>query len=393
MVMSDPDQSKRLSRPKILFLRSSTQATFAAFITGGLHYASFDFMQYPPIPDNRLDKLNKLYDQAEAREHLQRNLIATKKELKKKIDQHFFDIILLLDYNASLFSYMQMNRLKKIRNLFGQVKFFFRKNTSEILEELNYIQGIPFTPSALSNKIPLAVIDLDDWICLPPSGQELLQVCSSYYKRELPFNRFFLYYQERPAPWRLWREKLSPICEKVINIPLGIENKKYYSLKKIRSDKQNIDIFYCGAATSTVRIKFLEYLHELTQATDWNIVIADSLPFVEYCKTIARSKITLSISGGGWDCFRHYEAVALGSIPLMDKPNVDTFWWNKAPEELFFASTFKDFRLKIDQLLTDATLRKRCFSQVESIVESYMLHSKIVQYIVYSSLNKQSVVS
>ena len=387
--MFDSNLQKNHFKPKILFLRSSSQVTFAAFIAGGLHYAQFDFMQYPPFPDNRLDKLNKLYAPAEAREHLQRNVIATRKELNVKIKQGFFDLIVLLDYDSSLFRYTKMSWLKKMRNLAGQSKSFFKKKLSEIRKEIVYMQGVPFMPAALSGKTTLAVIDLDDWICLPPSGQKLLQACSFYYKRELPYNRFFLYYQQRPAPWRLWREKLAPICAKVRNIPLGIEDKKYSALKKLRKNEQDIDIFYCGQSTSTIRITALKHLKELAATTSWNIVIVDDLPFSEYCATVARSKITLSVSGGGWDCFRHYEAVALGSVPLMDAPTVDAFWWNKAPTELFFTSTFKNFWIKIENLLSDSDLRNKCFVKLENVIESNMLHSEIVKYIIHSSIDEK----
>jgi hypothetical protein len=379
-------------KPKILFLRSSSQITFAAFIAGGLYSAQFDFMQYPPIPDSRLDKLNKIYAPAVAKKNLQQNIIATRKELKIKIEQGLFNLILLLDYDLDLFRYTQMSWLKKMRNLAGQSKFFFRKNLSEIRKEFVYIQGVPFMPSVLSDKTTLAVIDLDDWICLPPSGQKLLQACSSYYKRELPYNRFFLYYQQRPAPWRLWREKLAPICAKIQNIPLGIEDEKYFALKKMRENEKNVDIFYCGQSTSTIRITALEHLKKLAATTSWNIVIADALPFSEYCAAVARSKITVSISGGGWDCFRHYEAVALGSIPLMDAPTVDSFWWHQAPEDFFFNNTFKDFCQKINLLLSDQSLRSKCFVKIENLVESYMLHSKIVKYMVYSSFDQEKEV-
>jgi hypothetical protein len=385
--MSEPIQVDFPSRPKILFLRSSTQVTFAAFIAGGLQYAGYDFMQYPALPSSSLEKLNKLYDPEEAQEHLEQNVIQTRKELQKKIEQNFFDLILLVDYDASLFRFSQMSWFKKTRNLLGLIPFLFKKNSAK---RLNCLRGVPFSLSTMNKKTPLAVIDLDDWICLPVLGQNLLQECSFYYKRELPLNRFFLYYQQRPAPWRLWRNKLAPVCKKVKNIPLGIEDKKYFSLKKLRTDNQDIDIFYCGTATSTIRIAVVEYLQKISQLTNWNIIVADALPFIEYCKTVARSKITLSISGGGWDCFRHYEAIALGSLPVMDQPTVDTFWWNKAPKDVFFSGTFEDFYLKLDQLLKESVVRNTYFKQIEDLIESYMLHSKIVQYIVDSSLSKKN---
>jgi len=386
--MSDLFQQKH--RPhRILFLRSSAQVTFAAFVASGLrHSQQFDFMQYPSFAFDKLGKLEKLCNPISAQEDLELNLISNRKELKDKLEQGYFDLILLLDYDARLFRYAQMNTLKKLRNLLGQCKNIFRGSLADRVRKFNCMRGLPFTPAELSALAPVAVVDLDDWICLPPPGQELLRHCSFYYKRELPFNRFFLYYQNRPAPWKIWREKLAPVCAKVHNIPLGIEDKKYYALKRMRKKKQDIDIFYCGQPTSTPRITAVEKLKELSAITDWNIVLADSLPFDEYCDKISRSKITISVSGGGWDCFRHYEAVALGSIPLMDMPAVDALWWRKMPEDLFFSNIFDDFQRCLDKLLSDISLRINCLGKLEEAVESHMLHSKIVEHIVYTSLRE-----
>mgnify|MGYP003597527889 CR=1 FL=1 len=105
---------------------------------------------------------------------------------------------------------------------------------------------------------------------------------------------------------------------------------------------------------------------------------------------IARSKITISIAGGGWDCFRHYEAVALGSVPLINKPTVDAVWWHAMPEAIFFENTFSNFIARIEQLLNDAQLRQMCLATLEQQIEKHALHSKIVEYIVNTSLEKLS---
>ncbi|CAK8724905.1 hypothetical protein KKHLCK_15325 [Candidatus Electrothrix laxa] len=390
--MPDSTEQESFSGRRILFLRSTSHVTFAAFIAGGLSHGQFQYMQYPPLPEERTEKLEKLYNPAQARDYLERNLIHSRKQLLEKLDHGFFDLVLILDYDGSLFRYIRMKRLQKIRNLLGQVKNLFANNWSGTsrFRELRYIRGVPLTPEELATRVPIAVVDLDDWICLPPSVFELLRHCSLYFKREVPFNRFFLYYQSRPAPWCSWRKKLAPLCEKVQNIPLGIEDAKYFSLKSMRSKRKDIDIFYCGQPTSTPRLLALKYLQQLRETTGWKIVIEESLPFDEYCDRISRSMITLSVSGGGWDCFRHYEAVALGSIPFMDAPTVDSTWWRKLPENVFFDNTFINFKSKLGHFLSSPVLRETCFALVEESVEKYMLHSRIVDYILNVSLSKNN---
>jgi hypothetical protein len=42
----------------------------------------------------------------------------------------------------------------------------------------------------------------------------------------------------------------------------------------------------------------------------------------EYHKALTESHLCLSPPGMGWDCFRHYEAMLAGSVPLMTYPTI-----------------------------------------------------------------------
>lgn len=346
-------------------------------------------MQYPPAPRYNWVKLAKLHDPSAAWEDLSRNIIPDGKDLLEKLRHGYFDLVLLLDYDARLFRYSAMGMLSRARNWLGQWKHLFQHSISDILADIEYMHGIPLPLVDINSRIPVAAIDLNDWICLTPADQQILQNCSFYFKRELPFNRYFLYYQKRPAPWSAWRKKLAPVLEKVQNIPLGIEDEKYSALKQQRRETKDIDVFFCGEVTSTQRLNALKALREMASKSEFNIVIDEKLSFEEYCNKIARSKITLSISGGGWDCFRHYEAVALGSLPFMDCPTVDTVWWRELPSEIFFENTFVNFRERLGNLLQDDHRRQNFLEIVEKTVENKMLHSKIVEFIVSECLQKK----
>jgi hypothetical protein len=171
------------------------------------------------------------------------------------------------------------------------------------------------------------------------------------------------------------------LLNKVHGIPLGIQDDKFHELTKLRTEKQDIDVFWVGRVSNTMRATALKLLNEFASKTSWNIVIPnDRLSFQEYCQLIARSKITISVEGGGWDCDRHYEAVALGSLPLINKPTVDAVWWHDMPEEIYFENNFSNFAFRIEQLLTTDTLRQQCLHEMERLIQKYMLWSKIVEY-------------
>ena len=67
-----------------------------------------------------------------------------------------------------------------------------------------------------------------------------------------------------------------------------------------------------------------------------------SLP--EFYQRAARAWLVWSPEGLGWDCFRHYEAPACGSVPVINQPNIErhqplvhgehAFYYDRSPGEL-----------------------------------------------------------
>ena len=47
------------------------------------------------------------------------------------------------------------------------------------------------------------------------------------------------------------------------------------------------------------------------------------LPPAEFYARCAAAWLVWSPEGLGWDCFRHYEAPACGSVPLINQPSID----------------------------------------------------------------------
>ncbi|GAK57911.1 hypothetical protein U27_04883 [Candidatus Vecturithrix granuli] len=375
--------------PRILLLRSYSKAPFSATIARALrHYHEVEFMQYPPWPADRRVKLNKLYRADEAWEDLHTNLITNLAELSGKLAERYFDFAILVDDGAQLFQYQQLNFWGKCRYWLGFLRSIIRQTRHQAWESLQYDCSLPYSLAELRQYLPVVAIDISDAACLMPQNRRIFEESTLYFKRELPYDRFFLYYPDRPAPWSDRRKELLPKFEKIYGIPLGIEDGKYAQLKTQRKQPQDIDVFFAGEITNTLRKTAAIHLQELASNTSWNIVIKQSVPFREYCELIARSKITISIAGSRWECFRHYEAVALGSIPFMNKPTIDAVWWHSMPEQIFFENTFINFTSRIEQLLINESLRKACFKKLEQQVEQYMLHSKIVGYIINTSLEK-----
>ena len=385
--MQTTSPKERCSR--VLLLRSYNKAAFSATIARAFRQCkNVEFMQYPPWPSARRARLNKLYHAEEAWDDVHTNVIRDVRELSEAFETGYFDFAVLVDDGAQLFQHQQLSLWGRCRRWLGFLRNVMRQNRRQALESIQYDRSLPYSLAELKQYLPVVAVDISDAACLQLQNRSIFEESSLYFKRELPYDRFFLYYPDRPAPWSVKRQELLPKFEKVYGIPLGIEDDKYTQLKALRESTQDIDLFLAGAITNTLRKTALMRLQELASTSSWNIALRDSVSFQEYCELIARSKITLSIGGSRWECFRHYEAVALGSLPLINRPTIDAVWWHTMPEELFFENTFANFTARIEQLLTDDALRQRCFQTLETQVEQHMLHSKIVEYIVQTSLEK-----
>lgn len=411
------DTSKKCSSsPRVLFLRSHGNVIAPSVVAHGLRACqSIEFSQYPAWPDEFRTVLHKLGRSEETWNALHTNIIATSRELFTRLARREFDLILLADYNEILFQYIQGDSQQKFRIMINGLRKRTIKKWSTIIQLIQYYRyvcSMPFSLKKLSQFAPIVAIEMADLSYLTLENLEILRESCFYFKREIPYNRFALFTvrhftskgrefinqeitndSNQKSILGSWKEKqglLHHLIEKVHSIPLGIENSKYAALKQQRAATQDIDVLFLGEITNTLRKTGMEQLQEFASRSCWNIVIKQGVPFNEYCCMIARSKITISIAGGGWDCFRHYEAVALGSVPLINKPTIDAVWWHSMPEEVFFENTFSNFTARIEQLLNDEQLRKTCLATLEQQVEQHMLHSKIVEYIVSTSLEKLS---
>ena len=377
--------------PRILFLRSFSKAAFSANIARALvHCVNLEWWQYPAWPPDRHHLLEKIYAPEEAWNALCHQVIANAETVRRQLFAGTFDLVLLADYDAQLFHYQAQRSVLKANAWLHLMRMLPTRGLAATMAHLHYIRAVTLACEEINRYAPVVAIDWSDTPLLTLRDQQTLRACARYFKRELPFDRLFLYAQERPIPWRETRKTLLSIVKKTQGIPLGIEDSKYAALKLQRADSQEIDVLFLGEITNTQRKTGMEHLQEFASKSRWNIVIKQGVPFDEYCRMIARSKITISIAGGGWDCFRHYEAVALGSIPLINRPTIDAVWWHAMPEEIFFENTFSNFIARIEQLLQDTQLRRTCLATLEQHIEQHMCHSKIVEFIVKTSLENVS---
>jgi glycosyltransferase involved in cell wall biosynthesis len=190
-------------------------------------------------------------------------------------------------------------------------------------------------------KAPIAVLDTEDYPAIKRDRFFLLSRSRLYFKRELPFDRWRLFmgtaHPSLPTPRfrRLsrWREAIRKVRPLSLGLPLESRG-----LLPMGAQEKTVDVFFVGdtEASSTVRASGMQ---ELISLRDRGVIIdipPSRLPRHEFYRRCARAWLVWSPEGLGWDCFRHYEALACGSVPVINQPSIERHKPLVAGEHAFF---------------------------------------------------------
>jgi Glycosyl transferases group 1 len=175
---------------------------------------------------------------------------------------------------------------------------------------------------------PVAVVDHEDLPVINRNNFFLLDRCRIYFKRELPPDRWRLFlktgHANLPTPrfrdvarQRLRVAKLRPIS---IGLPLGTPDPF-----PLMSSEKSTDLFFSGKidGSSFLRPRGLSELMALRERGVVVDIPEGRLVQSEFYRRCAQAWLTWSPEGLGWDCFRHYEAAACESVPLMNQPAIE----------------------------------------------------------------------
>ena len=174
----------------------------------------------------------------------------------------------------------------------------------------------------------LIVLDHEDLPVINRDNLFLLERCDLWFKRELPADHWRVFtktahphlptprFRENPRHIR-WVEKLRPLS---LGLPLSADG-----LLPLQPAEKKADVFFSGrvAGSSTLRASGLTELKALAgEGVTLDIPVAP-LPQPEFYARCAAAHLVWSPEGLGWDCFRHYEAPACSSVPLINQPPLD----------------------------------------------------------------------
>jgi glycosyltransferase involved in cell wall biosynthesis len=133
-------------------------------------------------------------------------------------------------------------------------------------------------------------------------------------------------------PYAGWIEKIHPIS---IGLPL-----KRMDLLPKEPVAKTADIFFSGriAQSSSIRPRGLAELLALKEQGVAVDISDRPLPPAEFYQRCAGAHLTWSPEGYGWDCFRHYEAPACRSVPVINTPTIERYSPLIAEEHVLFYS-------------------------------------------------------
>lgn len=111
----------------------------------------------------------------------------------------------------------------------------------------------------------------------------------------------------------------EPQC---VALPFGINShgdgwKNITKYKKPWNEKSNT--LYVNFTDNTIeRAWYKKYF----AGQDWVVFQPNNIPHDQFCEEMSNCKFVLSPIGNGFDCYRTYEAIELGSIPIVEDNNL-----------------------------------------------------------------------
>ncbi len=175
-------------------------------------------------------------------------------------------------------------------------------------------------------RAPVVVFDNSDPSFIDRDNFFLLDVAMLYFKRELPADEWMVFSKTASSTQPSGRIRLSrtyrSMIEKLRPLPLGLPGDAP-GMVPTQPVPKTADVFFAGTSTGLgVRERALAEIRALRDE-GYVVDIAEiPMPRRAFYERCASAWLTLSPQGHGWDCYRHYEAPACWSVPLINYPSI-----------------------------------------------------------------------
>lgn len=223
--------------------------------------------------------------------------------------------------------------------------------------------------------IPIVVIDRRDEPTITDDNLSLLQRCTLFFKRELPQNHWNallhatardtdIHHLEKQPHYRDAVARLRPLP-----LPVCIRDDAFSEPR----EEKTTDVFFSGnVASATHRAHGLRTLEQLA-AHGYRIdVTTERLPQDEYLERCARAWLVWSPEGQGWQCWRHFEAVLVGSVPVINYPSISCYEPFVDREHCFYYAPDRD---SLERTIISALADKDRLRQMTAAAQQHLRRS------------------
>jgi hypothetical protein len=179
----------------------------------------------------------------------------------------------------------------------------------------------------VSTPTPILAIDNEDARTIAPHNLFLLDKAKYFFKRELPVDRWQVFQHTAHAGLPGARFRFNPKnrrrVEKLRPISIGVTRHEAVSEPSPFPEK-SVDLFVALTLEggTTVRNQGLQQIRDLANSGLILDIVEDRIGHGEYLQRMARAWLTWSPEGLGWDCFRHYEAPLVHTVPVINSPTI-----------------------------------------------------------------------
>jgi len=208
--------------------------------------------------------------------------------------------------------------------------------------------------AARGSRVVLVVLDQTDHSTIHVRDRRLCIASDLYFKRELADNLWHSLESILPKGACAGITSKSPLaeslCQKLRPFSLGIETSRI--APSVPSAEKHYDIYYSGTSSHIPVRENLIGLLEMLALRGWRVFAPQYLlSREEFRDAVSQARICLSPAGIGWDCYRHYEILAFGSVPAINFRTVRSIAPLRHGRECFYFDPQDDLVAQIEAWL------------------------------------------
>ena len=260
----------------------------------------------------------------------------------------------------------------------------------------NDFAGMAYADVIRQTQTPVVGLDMNDGAELSKTALAILEKSVCFFKRELTIDPDRMLFSGATSRHR---EILHRNLHKMFPISLGLCSARESELPSLIPEKRH-DLFFAGGLTSEHRAAEVS---ELDRLKDFGVDVdipTQPLSRADFLQRCGESRLVWSPEGRGWDCFRHYESAAAGSVPVINRAWMRQYaefhhgqnaWFYQAtdqPGELGFEPLENPLQGLFDTVVSALADKSRLSDMAIAAREhtlAHHTHQRIVDYVLETS--------